>query len=62
MVSDGLRFRLDSDQRRRCAPVQATVSQETVIGCVLNRRILEAVAYLRRNAFDEQERGVYEAG
>ena len=64
MASDRLRFRLSGDQRRCGAPVQGltAASQEAVIGRVLNQRMLETVACLRRDTFDEQKRGIDEAG
>ena len=64
MASDRLRFRSIGDQHRRGAPVQrlAPASQEIVIGRVLNQRVFEAIGCLRRDAFDEQKRGVDEAG
>ena len=62
MMSDRLRFRSSSNQRRRGAFVQrlTAASQEAVIGRVLNQRMLETIARLRRDAFDEQKRGVDE--
>src|ERR1700735_5187462 len=62
MISDRLRFRLSSNQRRGCAFVQrlTAASQEAVIGRVLNQRMLEAVGHLRRISVDEQKTCVRE--
>src|ERR1700728_3198640 len=62
MISDRLRFRLSSDQRRGCAFVQrlTAASQEAVIRRVLNQRMLEAVGHLRRQAVNEEKGCVHE--
>src|SRR6516164_954543 len=61
VVRDRLWLALARCKRLRRAPVQclSTALQQTLVGCILDERVLKTVGRLRRGAFDKKNVGAY---